>query len=157
MIEIKPREKTLILLAIAIFIPLILFRFIIYPLQNTQTSQTQLLQQQRTRLNQIHLLGQQYEILMKDHQAQTLSLSKRTDAILNQLELKSQSRVIIEDTPGRGQRLVIKLEESYLKDLVELIYRIEDAKPVILIESLDIQPAFKNKRLLRVSMALSSH
>jgi type II secretory pathway component PulM len=154
--ELKLREKALLLIAAIVLIPLLLMRFVLLPLQEHQSQQYQRIQTLQTRINQLYRLGQEYQALQQVHQAQTLSLSKRIDAILRQLELASRSTLVVEQTPGKGQRLVLKLEDINLTDLMQLIYRIEDAQPVILIESIDTNPAFQNKRLFRVSMALSS-
>ncbi|MBU2514466.1 hypothetical protein KJ966_24290 [bacterium] len=107
--------------------------------------------------NQISLLGQEYNILKKETEVNTTSLTKKIDSILRQYRLKARSNIVLDEQPKGGQRLIVKLDEIYLTELAKLVYRIENSKPIIMIENIDINPSYKNKKLFRVALALASN
>ncbi len=151
------REKYLILLALLIFVPLLLFRFVFFPFSENQKSLTKKIDALEHKTKQISILGQEYNILRKETQVNTSSLTKKIDSILRQYRLKVRSKIVLEEQPKGGQRLIVKLDEIYLSELAKLVYRIENSKPIIMIENIDINPSYKNKKLFRVTLALASN
>lgn len=154
--KLDQREKLLLILAIAIFSPLIIFRYALQPIQEYQTKQVAKISTLKKKTNQINLLGQELAVLKRENKPQSISLGKRIDGMLRRSKLKSRSSTITEAQPGGGQRLILKLNELNLSELYQLLYKIENTKPGILIENIDISPSYQNKKLFRLSMALSS-
>lgn len=155
--ELSQREKYLIALAAIILLPLILFRFVIMPMSQSQTDLAKKISDLENKIEQVSLLGQEYNALSKQNRLRKLYLTPKVDSILRQYRLKSRSRIILDDQPGGKQKLVLKLDEIYLSELVKLLYRLENNKPVIIIENIDVSTSFKNKKQFRVSFALSSN
>lgn len=156
MIELNPRERILSLLAVIILVPLLSVKFIIIPLYNYQDKQLSSITSIKKKIVQVDLLGQELSYLVRVNKTQRVSLSKRIDQILHSVKLKSKSRTVVEENPSGGYRLILKLDEVNLTELTNLVYRIENSKPVILIDSIDINPSYQNKALFRISSVLSS-
>ncbi len=154
--QLTQREKLLILIATAILLPLIIIRFVLVPIHDYQTNLIVKIEKLEKNIDQLNLLGQELRYLKRDGRIKSISLSKKIDRILRQTNLKKRSRTIVEEQPAGGQRLILKLEEINLTELANLVYRIEHNKPGIIIESIDINPSYKNKKLFRISLALIS-
>ncbi len=154
--ELSQREKLLAFIALAVLGPLLLVRFVFIPIQNYQVELSNKIVNMEKKLIQINTLGQELKHLKKETRSTSGSLSKIIDRILRQSKLKSKSVTIVGNQPKGGQRLVLKLEEINLTELCTIIYKIENNKPGILIENIDTNPSYKNKKLIHVSMALTS-
>jgi type II secretory pathway component PulM len=155
--NLNPREKLLLTGAILILTPLIIFQFVLNPIRDYQDRQSSWIKNLESKEAQLRLLGQELQYLNRANQTRSASLSRRVDAILRKVRLKTRSRTVVETSPpGGGQRLVLKLDKANLTELANLIYRIENAKPGILVENVDINPSYQNKNLFRISAALSS-
>lgn len=139
-----------------IFIPLLFFRFALLPLNEYLQKQRLAIGHMENSIRQINRLGQELRHLERTRSNQSTPLSKRIDRILRQQQLKSRSRTIVSEDPNGEQRLVLRLEEVNLTELIKIIFSIENTSPVIAIESIDINPAYKNKKRFRLSSALSS-
>ncbi len=113
-------------------------------------------EQLKGEIDKTNLLGHELLYLRNATQLQTISLSKRVDAILRQDDLRSRSSIVLEEH-NEGQRLTLKLDEINLTELARLIYKIEHSKPVIMIATIDISRSYKNKKLFRVTVALISN
>ncbi len=156
MIELNQREKLWILLALVVFIPLLAVRFVLQPIQEYQKNQSDRILNMEEKIDQINLFGQELMYLKRENKTRSVSLNKKIDGMLRQLRLKPRSRTIVEENPDGGQRLILKLDEVNLTELANIIYKIENAKPGIIIENIEINPSYQNKKLFRVSSALSS-
>ncbi len=156
MIELNQREKILALLALCILLPLLCIKFVIVPLYNYQDKQSSRIVSTKKKIEQVNLLGQELSYLIRENKIQRISLSKRMDHILNRVKLKSKSKTLVAENPSGGYRLNLKIDEVNLTELTNLIFRIENSKPVILIDNIDINPAYRNKALFRISSVLSS-
>ncbi|MFH2128946.1 MAG: type II secretion system protein GspM [bacterium] len=154
--ELNQREKAWILAAILILTPLLFFRFAFLPLDAYRQKQRVDISRIEEKIRQIDALGQELKHLERTRSSQSTSLSKDIDRILRQQQLKLRSRTLVDNDPDGRQRLVLKLEEVNLTELIQLLYNIENALPVIAIESININPAYQNKKRLRISSALSS-
>ena len=155
--NLNQREKLLLIGAILILTPFLLYRFVLEPIREYQDRQTGLIKNLEMKNAQLHLLGQKLQYLTRANQTRSASLSRRVDVILRQTKLKTRSRTVVETSPtGGGQRLVLKLNSANLTELASLIYRVENTKPGIIIENIDINPSYQNKNLFRISAALSS-
>ncbi len=154
--ELSQREKTLIVIALLIFIPLLLFRFVILPVSQEEKNIGQQIESLLSKTEQIDLLGQELLYLKRGNRSKSVSLIKKTDSLLRMYSLKARSKIVLEDQPRGGQRLILKLDEINLTELSRLIYKIEDSKPVVIIDNIDLNRSYKNKKLFRVSMALTS-
>ena len=154
--ELSQREKSLIVIALLVFIPLLFFRFAFVPIKQQEKELAAKIESLEDRIDKLNLLGQQLEFLTQENQAQPVSLIKKTDTLLIKYKLKARSKIALEEQPKGAQRLVLKLDEINLTELSKLIYKIEDSKPVIVIDNIDIGLSYKNKKLFRVSMALTS-
>lgn len=154
--ELTQREKTWILLAVVILLPLLFMRLVLSPLNDYSQKQRSTVTRLQNKINQIDQMGQKLRHLERTRTSQTGSLSKRVDRMLRQHQLRTRSRTIVDSNPDGRQRLVLKLEEVNLTELIKILYAVENASPVIAIKSIDINPAYKNKKRFRVSCALSS-
>jgi hypothetical protein len=76
--------------------------------------------------------------------------------LLRRHKIKSRSSTIVDNSADGRQSLVLKLDEVNLTELIHILYSVENASPVIAIKSIDINPAYKNKKRFRFSTALSS-
>jgi hypothetical protein len=153
---LSQREKGLIFVALVIFIPLLMFRFVFVPIKQEEKSLAAKIESLVMKTDQINLLGQELLFLKRENRAKPFSLIKKIDSVLKQYQLKARSKIVLEEQPRGGQRLVLKLDEINLTELARLVYKIENSKPVILIDNIDINLSYKNKKLFRVSMALAS-
>jgi type II secretory pathway component PulM len=154
--ELNQREKTWILAALMIFLPLLFIRFALLPLNDYRQKQRLAISRLEGKVRQINQLGQELKHLEKTKSIQSSSLSKRVDRILRHHQLKSRSGTIVDNITDGRQRLVLKLEEVNLTELINTLHGIENTLPVIAIESIDINPAYQNKKRFRLSSALSS-
>ncbi|MBT6614987.1 MAG: hypothetical protein HN745_12855 [Deltaproteobacteria bacterium] len=154
--ELNRREKAWILAALLIFLPLLFFRFALLPLNDYRQEQRLAISRVESKIRQINRLGQELKHLEKTRKSQSTSLSQRVDRILRRHQLKSRSRTIVDNVTDGRQRLVLKLEEINLTELINAIHGIENTSPVIAIESIEINPAYQNKKRFRLSSALSS-
>lgn len=154
---LSQREKILVFVAMAILIPLALFRFVLMPIQKRQQDLATGIVSLKNQITQAEVLGQEYRYLQKNTKTQSVSISKQIDSLLRRNRLKARSKITLEEKPGGGQRLVLKLDELNLTELTNIIYQIENSKPVVMIDNIDVNLSFKNKELLRVSMALTSN
>lgn len=155
--NLNQREKLLLTGAILILTPFLIFQFVLDPIRDYQDRQSSWIKNLESKEAQLRLLGQELQYLKRATQTRSASLSRRVDAILRKVKLKTRSRTVVETSPpGGGQRLVLKLDKANLTELTNLIYRIENAKPGILVENVDINPSYQNKNLFRISTALSS-
>lgn len=154
--DLSSREKSLILIALLILLPLLFVRFILVPLNEYSDRQRSAVNRMEAKIRQVDLLGQRLKYLERNNNRQSGALKRRIDRILHQYRLRSRSRTIVDSNANGRQRLVLKLEEVNLTELIKVIYAIEHSLPVIVIKTIDINPAYKNKRLFRVSAALSS-
>ena len=154
--ELNRREKAWILIALMIFLPLLFIRFALLPLNDYRQKQRLAISHLENKIRQINLLGQELRHLEKTRSIQSTSLSKRVDRILRHHQLKSRSGTIVDNITDGRQRLVLKLEEVNLTELINTLHGIEHTLPVIAIESIDINPAYQNKKRFRLSSALSS-
>ena len=151
------REKLMLIGAIIILTPFLLYRFVLDPIRDYRNRQTSWIKNLESKEAQLHFLGQELKYLKRANQTHSASLNRRVDSILRIVKLKTRSRTVVETSPtGGGQRLVLKLDKTNLTELTRLIYRIENARPGILIENIDINPSYQNKKLFRISAALSS-
>ncbi|NQU64992.1 MAG: type II secretion system protein M [SAR324 cluster bacterium] len=154
--ELNQREKTWIIAAIVIFLPLLFFRFALLPLNEYLQNQRLAISRLEDKIQQINTLGQELKHLAQTRRSQSAPLSKRIDRLLRQQQLKSRSGTIINGSSDDRQRLVLNLKEVNLTELVKIMFSIENTSPVIAIESIDINPAYQNKKRFRLSSALSS-
>jgi hypothetical protein len=154
--ELNQREKFLLICAIVILFPLMIVKFILIPIYDYQKESSASTKKLEQKIDRIHLLGQELKHLKRGTRSRSISLSKRIDNVLRLYELKGRSRIVVEQSPDGGQRLVLKLDEINLTEMVNVIYKIENAKPSILIDNLDINKSYKNKKLFRLSFALTS-
>jgi len=154
--DLNRREKAWIIAALVIFLPLLFFRFALLPLSDYREKQQLTISRLEDKIRQINLLGQELQHLEKTRSSQSTSLSKRVDRILRHHQLKSRSGTIVDNITDGRQRLVLKLEEVNLTELINTLHGIENSLPVIAIESIDINPAYQNKKRFRLSSALSS-
>lgn len=155
--DLSQREKTLILIAVLILLPLMLFRFVLLPVSDKQHDLGSKIEVLTKKIDQANLLGQEYLYLIKETKLQSTSLSKKIETLLRQNDLKGRSKIVVEDQPNGGQRLILKLDEVNLSELSNIIFIIENSKPIIKIDNIDINPSYKSKKLLRISMALTSN
>ncbi len=153
---LSQREKTLVVIAFVVLLPLLLYRFVFQPVTRHQQFLNKNIESLKEKIEQTTLLGQEYKYLKQATRTKPVSLSKKTDTILRQEELKSRSTIHLEENPKGGQRLVLKVDEINLTELTQLIYKIENSKPVVMIDNIDLGHSYKNKKLFRVSMALIS-
>ena len=154
---LSQREKSLIIAALVILVPLLLFRFILIPVKDRQQELAVKIESLKTKIDQANLLGQELVFLKRETKIKSASLSKKIDSLLRQNGLKSRSKITVEEQPRGGQRLILKLDEINLTEFSNLIYKIENSKPIIMIDNIDINTSYKNKKLLRPSMALISN
>lgn len=155
--SLNQREKFLLVLAVVILLPLAIIRFILLPIQQKQDNLVAEITKTRHSIEQVDLLGQELQFLKTITRTNPVSLSKRVDSILRQEDLKAKSRIVLEEQPNGGQRLILKLDEINLTELTKVIYEIENSKPVVIVDNIDIASSFKNKKLFRVSIALASY
>jgi type II secretory pathway component PulM len=155
--SLNQRERTLLIVAIIILLPLLVFRFVLLPIKQHQDNLTTRIKTISRSIEQADLLGQELLFLRNVTRTNPVSLSKRVDSVLRQENLKARSRIALEEQPNGGQRLVLKLDEINLTELTTIIYQIENSKPVVMIDNIDIAASFKNKKLFRVSIALISN
>ena len=153
---LSQREKSLILIALVVFIPLLIFRFVFIPVNQQEKELSTKIQSLEAKIDKLNLLGQELMFLKKENQIKPVSLLKKTDSLLTKFQMKAKSKITLEEQPKGGQRLVLNLDEINLTELSRFIYKIEDSKPVIVIENIDIGLSYKDKKLFRVSMALTS-
>ena len=154
--DLSQREKTWIIAALLIMLPLLFFRFVLSPLNDFSQGQQNAVSRMEEKIRQMDRFGQQLKHMERTRQDQSVSLSKRVDRLLKRQQLKARSRTIVDSSPDGRQRLVLKLEEVNLTELIKILYAIENATPVIAIKNIDINPAYKNKKRFRVSAAISS-
>ena len=155
--NLNQREKLMLIGAIFILTPFLLYQFVLAPIRDYQGRQSSWIKNLESKEAQLHFLGQELRYLKRANQTRSASLSRRVDIILRKVKLKTRSRTVVETSPtGGGQRLVLKLDKANLTELASLIYIIENAKPGILVENVDINPSYQNKNLFRISAALSS-
>jgi hypothetical protein len=153
---LSQRERVLIVIAFVVLLPLLIFRFVILPINQHQQYLANSIESLKSKIEQTTLIGQELSYLKKTGLTRPISLSKKIDSILRQEDLKSRSRIQLEENPKGGQRLVLRVDEINLTELTQLIYKIENSKPVVMIDNIDIGNSYKNKKLFRVSMALIS-
>ena len=154
--ELNQRERILLFVAAVIFIPLLIFRFAVIPLHDYRQKQSTSIKSMENKIHQINQLGQELKHLELSRKNQTAPLSRRIDSLLRRHQLKTRSSTIVDNNAVGWQRLVLKLDEINLTELVQLTYEIEDSNPVIAISSIEINPAFQNKKRFRLSFVLSS-
>jgi len=155
--KLNRREKLLLIGAIIILAPFMLYRFALAPIHEFQVKQFSRIMALVTKDSQLQLFGQELQYLKRTDQTRTASLSRRIDGLLRQIDVKTRSRTVVEASPtGVGQRLVLKLDQLNLTELVNLVYKIENAKPVIVIENIDINRSYQSEKSFRISAALSS-
>lgn len=154
--ELTRREKTWMVVALMILLPLMFIRFVLFPLSDYSRRQSAAVIRLEEKIRQIDHMGQRLHHLERVRNNQTGSLSKRIDRLLRQHHLRTRSRTIVDTGSDGLQRLVLKLEEVNLTELTKILYAIENASPVIAIKNMELNRAFKNKRRFRVSAALSS-
>lgn len=155
--KLNQREKLLLIGAIILLAPFLVYRFVMVPIHELQVNQTSKINNLVKKDSLLNLFGQELKYLKRANQTRSVSLNRRVDGILRQVNLKTRSRTVVEATPAGGeQRLVLKLDQVNLAELANLIYKIENAKPVIVIENIDINPSYQNKKLFRISTALGS-
>ncbi len=154
--ELNQREKTWILIALIILLPLLFIRFVLLPLGDYSRKQQKAVSRMENKIQQMDVLGQRLKHLEHTRSSQSGSLNKRIDRLLRQHQLKTRSRTIVDSNSNGRQRLVLKLEEVNLTELIKILYALENATPVIAIKNIDINPAYQNKRRFRISSALSS-
>jgi hypothetical protein len=154
--ELNQRERLLLICAIIILLPLMITKFVLIPIYDYQKESSVRIKKLEQKIDQIHLLGQELKYLKRGTRSRSISLSKRIDSILRLYKLKGKSRIVVEQNPDGGQRLVLKLDEINLTEMANVIYKIENAKPSIFIDNLDINKSYKNKKLFRLSFALTS-
>ena len=155
-LELSKREKFLILVTVGVLIPLLVYRVLVGSIQGYQTRLERQNATLENSIQQITQLGQELRFLDRLSKKQKQALSKRIDFILNQTNLKTRSKISIGDRARNGQRLVLNLTEINLSELVNLIYKIENSTPVILIDSFDLSPSYQSEKLFRISLAISS-
>ncbi len=154
--ELSQREKVLILIALVTLTPLLVFQFFIKPMDEHRNKQSVRIASMEKKNDRINMLGQELIYLKKGNRTRSASLSRRIDSILRQNMLNSRSGTNVKGQSDAGQKLILKLDEINLTELTNVVFRIENAKPGIIIESIDIVPAYQNKRLFRVTYVLSS-
>lgn len=154
---LSQREKYLLILGLILFVPLLLFRFVFVPFNNSQKSLEEKTADLKEKTRKISMLGQEYNSLKRETRISSVSLTKRIDSILRQYRLKARSQIALEEHPKGGQKLKLTVDEIYLTELAKFIYRIENNKPVIMIDTIDIIPSYKNKKLFKVTLGLISN
>lgn len=154
--DLSQREKALLAIAITILLPLALYRFVLIPISDYQRELNRRIATLESNIEKANLLGQEIDFLKRNTDIRSTSLNRKMDSLLRQNGLLARSKLIVEDQPSGGQRLVLKLDEINLTELANIIYKIENSRPVLNIENIDINPSFKDKKLLRVSMAITS-
>ena len=149
-------EKVLLLFGIIILFPLIFFKYIHSPILNYQEHLSGNIIKINKKINQMNLLGQELRQLQKTSIGKSVPLNKRINSILHQTKLKAKSKIISAERPGDYQSLVVKLDQINMTEMLQFILHIEQTKPVILIQNIDISFSFQNEKLLKISMSLSS-
>ncbi len=154
--ELTQREKTLVVAALTILLPLLFFKLVLSPLNDYRQKQRVTVSRLDEKIRQIDHLGQELRYIEQNRKGQTISLSKKIDRLLRRHKIKSRSSTIVDNNADGRQSLVLKLDEVNLTELIHILYSVENASPVIAIKSIDINPAYKNKKRFRFSTALSS-
>ncbi|PCI30628.1 MAG: hypothetical protein COB67_01375 [SAR324 cluster bacterium] len=154
--DLSRREKLWLLIGGVVLLPLLIYRFVYTPVleQHQRTIQQNLALE--SKIQQIGLLGQELKFYKNQSRGSIPKLSRRVDQVLRRLQLKSKSRISIGDSPKNGQRLVLRLDLLNLTEFVQLTYQLENMKPTMLIESMELSPSFQNNQLLRANISLAS-
>jgi hypothetical protein len=63
-----------------------------------------------------------------------------------------QLNPVSQSQPGRAQAVDVRLDQATLDELVRLLYAIENADAMLVIEQVEVSQSFKEKDLLRVSL-----
>lgn len=154
--DFSKREKILAGIAISILLPLILYRLVVVPLETFQLKLERKNLGLEKKISKVELLGQEFRYYSKKRIQNNFSVNQRVDRIVNALQLRSRSNILVENNSREGtKKVILKVNDINLTELTQLIYKIENSKPIIVIENLDIGASFNNKRLFRTSFALS--
>ncbi len=155
-IELSQREKMLLSLVAVVFAPLMAVQLILVPLQDYQTKNKERNINLEKRIETISKLGQELQYYDRLSNRNTQSLEKRINRILKQTKLLKRSNLSVGDRASVDQKLNLKLNDINLTELADLIHRIEHSRPVILINTLDLGPSFRNPKLFQIKLLLSS-
>ncbi|MDH5560030.1 MAG: type II secretion system protein GspM [Deltaproteobacteria bacterium] len=154
--ELNKREKILILICAAVIIPVLFFQYGLYPIIDYKNDLINKIHRTELKLNQLNEMGESIRLITGLNSKRTNKLDRIVDNLLSQVNIKSQSETVVDDRYKDGQKLVLKLDEINLNELAMTLYRIENQKPSIVIESLELSPSFKNEKLLRANLNLIS-
>lgn len=154
--NLSKREKVLGLITAAILVPIVIYRFVLVPIDLFQLN----LERKNIRLEKkaakIEMMGQELHFYQNQRVGTRLTLNRMVDRLIRSLHLKSRSNILIENSAGQAtKKLILRVNDINLTELAQLTYQIESSRPVISIDNLDIGISFTNKRLLRASYVLS--
>ena len=155
-LDLSKREKILAVIAVSILLPLILYRLVIVPLEIFQLNLERKNSGLENKISKIEILGQELRFHSKKGVRNKSSINQRVDRIVRGLQLRERSNVLTENNAREGtNKIILKVNDVNLTELTQLTYKIENSKPVIAIDNLDIGSSFNNKKLLRASYSLS--
>jgi len=154
--ELTQREKAWLAIAILVLTPLLFVRWVLIPLNDYSRQQRIAVSRAESKIKEIEMMGQQLQHLERNRNMQTGLLSEQIERLLQQNQLRDRSRTIVDTGSDSQQRLVLKLDDVNLTELVKLLYAIENALPAIAIKNIEIDRAFTNKKRFRVSASLVS-
>ncbi len=143
-------------MVVVVFIPILLVRLVLIPLQDYQKQNAERIVELEKKIGVVSSLGQELQYYNQLNKRKTSELNKRVDRILKQTKLVSGSKLSVDDRASPDQKLNLSLQKINLTELSLLIYRIEHSQPVILINTMDLNPSYQNPKLFRLSLALSS-
>ena len=154
-IALTRRERLLIALLAALLAALALFS----ALRGLAAFQGGLAEQvdvSRRMLVQVQALDGELALLERSKRTKGLegSLIGYMEQLADRAGLKARVQLnpITQGAAGRAQAIDVKVDQLTLDEMVQLVYTIENAEFILVIDQVDVSPSFKDKDLLRLSL-----
>jgi hypothetical protein len=149
------REKRLIF-ALAALLAVVAVFALVRGLVGFQRGLAEQLDVERRMLAQVQALDGELAQLERSKRTRGLegSLIGYMEQLADRAGLKSRVQLnpITQNTAARIQAIDLKADQITLDEMVKLMYTIENAEFILVIDQVEISPSFKEKDLLRVSL-----
>lgn len=154
--NLSQREKTLLGVAGA-FLLIFLFRWVYSPIVEYRDKITKQVTKVQKQSKKIESLGQELSYLRKQNVVRSSPLVSKVNRLIRNMGMAGDRYELREGTKdGQIQKVNLTLKSVYTDEMAEVIYKLENFKPVILISNLDIRPSLRDKELLQVKLTLGS-
>ena len=155
LMNLSTREKRLLLLMVVVLSATVIF-FGLQQVVDYQASVERRITQRTRQLDQAITLAAQLQLLSR-----TKARTTRRRSLIGHLEQLS-SRVALRDriqlnpqatsSSSNFEAVDIRLDDLTLDELIRFTFVVEDSRPALVVDRLDVSPAFRSNKLLRVTM-----